>query len=141
MTISTYVIDRASWRCGGDGPHARGHGITRLRNHEGFKCCLGQVCEQCGILASAMLAIATPGDLRAVLSPVDAEMIAHVATDKNDDSDFAIAAMNLNDNEDLSDRERERQLRDHFTEHGHRIKFVGRYRSKPHLIPQAMLEN
>ena len=38
------TIDRSKWRTGDEGPHATGKGETKLRNDQGYKCCLGFIC-------------------------------------------------------------------------------------------------
>jgi hypothetical protein len=38
------TIDRSKWRTGDEGPYATGKGPTQLRNIRGYKCCLGFIC-------------------------------------------------------------------------------------------------
>ncbi len=46
------VLDYNTWRCGTKPENkltSLGKGVTKLRNKDGYKCCLGQFIEQCGI--------------------------------------------------------------------------------------------
>jgi hypothetical protein len=124
-----FVIDRAKWRCGGDGPFRRGIGTTEMTNRYGFKCCLGQCGSQLGVPDYAMLSMFSPhgvaflrSDARKRMSPVLVELTAG-GPPKN--SALSIAAMEINDDENISHDEREAKLRELFAYHGHEIEFVG----------------
>lgn len=126
-----FVIDRSKWRCGGDGPFRRGIGPTHMTNRDGFKCCLGQCGSQLGVPDDSMLLMATPcavavnwADAGERMSPVLVELTAGRLPE---DSALSAAAMDINDDENISHDEREAKLRELFASHGHEIEFVGEY--------------
>lgn len=86
------VINRKIWRTA-----THGVGITQLRNLEGFKCCLGFMCEQLGF----------------------AEIYGN--------TDFSEEAIVINDNNELDDVSREAKLIELGLKHGVEFVFEGDY--------------
>lgn len=119
------TIDRSTWRCGSDGIHRRGHGITRLRNEQGFMCCLGHVASQCGVSFGDLFNFGEPYEMRfndcldGVLVDCDLGRTRNSALSKD--------AIAINDNDDIDDQSRETQLTELFSAHGHELTFVGEY--------------
>lgn len=108
-----YIIDRTKW--------LRGEGSMRsflLRADDGKMCCLGQVGEQCGLSSADMLSIQTPWALEsAALARYPEWLNRPVSGDR-------VAAMTVNDNEKLSDAEREAKLTALFAKHGDELEFI-----------------
>lgn len=133
-----FIIDRSTWRCGGnpfdninvrgvDNINVRGVGHTVLLNKEGFMCCLGQICIQLGISKNRLSSQIQPDDLNIDI-PYLTERRLHDSNVCN--SQLTIEAMNINDNPNLSDSERELALINLFDHHGHTIEFIGQYFDK-----------
>lgn len=135
MAKTTFVIDRSKWRCGDDGPHRRGVGSTYMLNSEGFQCCLGQIATQLGCDDEYLLGLLDPADVDiAALSLTGRGPLleTHILTVAGDWSQvnctsFSILGMNINDNEELTDTQRERKLERLAEEYGLRIEFTGEY--------------
>lgn len=49
MSITKLVLDYSKWRSGLRGHNSVGLGFTKLKNEEGYMCCLGQWCQQLGV--------------------------------------------------------------------------------------------
>lgn len=101
----SFTVDRAKWRCGDSGPNLRGIGRTQLRNSDGYQCCLGFACVAAGIAESKILSKLTP----VAVSTMHGKDIPHL-TDDGCNSEFTKMAMDINDNGELTDREREEEL-------------------------------
>lgn len=138
---TTFVIDRSKWRCGGENVQAsvRGKGDTALHNCEGFECCLGQI--QLQIHPKLK-----PKDLLDAGEPCETvfkmnrhkkgnfcDPILNCIRDADNpyfclgNSRFAVKAMAINDDPNLTDTQRERALESLAEEYGLRIEFVGEY--------------
>lgn len=122
---TSFVIDRSKWRCGGDGENRRGQGVTLLLNDEGEQCCLGQICSQCGIKDGVLFGVARPSHM-ARPEPVVGILVLGDFFDLTE-TDFSKSATMINDNELLTDTQRERQLERLAEEFGLRIEFVGEF--------------
>lgn len=58
------VLDYKIWRCGGsDGFNIVGKGSTQLLNKKGYMCCLGQFCQQAGVVKDVLYANSYPDSL------------------------------------------------------------------------------
>lgn len=112
----TYIIDKSKWVFGGRLNRKR-LGLSRLLNDEGNMCCLGQCALQDG--AKDLENELTPSNVRGQL-PRDNWMVNEVGND----SGLADEAMCINDSPALTQREREKRLREVFRKAGHRIKFI-----------------
>jgi len=122
-------IDRSKWRTGctdlkflGDA-HATGRGNTELINSQGFKCCLGFICQQAGP-RQKLTGKCNPGSLDrevpavAIKSPWDGLLTGTSLTRK---------AMTINDDETTTARTKERKLRSLFKDSPYQLVFEGEY--------------
>jgi hypothetical protein len=121
------IIDRSKWRTGSNGENQTGKGETLLLNRSGYMCCLGFMCVQSGIEKRACLGIGMPSDLNQDLFNnisilVDLTEYNICATDFSDD------AMDINDAEDLTSKEREELLKCHFATKGIIVEFINDYK-------------
>lgn len=116
-----FVIDRATWRCGGTGPHRHGDGNTLLLNEQGDMCCLGHMALQSGCCEFEIESRGTP------------LFVSRLSQDKllsgvGDHSGFVDAAITINDNYTLSREEREEKLIELGKKYDVEISFTGEYR-------------
>ena len=107
-----FVIDRSKWRAGGEGRYAIGLGRVRLLNREKFMCCLGHVSKQIepevGICCRGL-----PSDTKFKSSNILVNMgLNEYGFSFCHNTDLTINAQHINDNPDLTAREREQQLRE-----------------------------
>jgi hypothetical protein len=115
-----FTVDRAKWLRGGGGV---------LLDNKGCMCCLGFVSEQCGVPRDALMLHATPCrtsakfDLQGFLTELRERSWADEPFWGN--TRLAGDAMEVNDNENLTDSERERELVAIFGGHGYELEFVG----------------
>lgn len=138
------VIDRSGWVCGiRRDPSKVSEGIpdnvyeaardatgrSAMLNTEGFMCCLGHVCHNAGFGKDLLLGKDFPENVIAgqdvFLDIPDLTRVGDYGSVR--DSDFADKAAKINDDSDLSPKERERDLTVVFKEYGMKLKFVGRY--------------
>lgn len=122
-----FTIDRASWRCGGEGPYKNGEGKTYLKNRQGCKCCLGFVSEQLGIT-----------NIEDLMEPCDTDTASILALQDNDawdekihvNTQLSTEAMAINDDEKITNDVREAALVDLFARNQHQLVFIGNYNEK-----------
>lgn len=127
-----FTIDRSKWRCGGgdDGDRARGTGATLLLNEEGYMCCLGQFCQQLGV--DGLLRRATPDVLHRLDKRDLTPLVGILVNQENGrfyDNDLCQLAVEINDDHECNDAERETALTELLAKHGHTLRFVGEYGS------------
>lgn len=77
--IKKLTLDYSKWRCGGIAEqmlsnNVLGAGLTALHNQEGFECCIGQFCLQCGATIGDIIDIGEPADLDKFISPFNNEI-------------------------------------------------------------------
>lgn len=120
-------INRAKWRSGGyssDAKKACGIGDTRLLNGKGFMCCLGFATQQLARKSKDTFEDVTlPQNLKYVISKLTYkdEYDRKVATPLTD------KAVDINDNEDITLKQRESRLIKLFAKHGLELTFFGEY--------------
>lgn len=134
MTKKDYlIINRSKWRTGGDPDitdstnkkeNVTGKGDTQLLNNEGFMCCLGFRCQQMGIPKKDLLNIASPNGLKDWDIP-DLLTTSPFGTVIN--SKFTMEAIRINDKADISSKEREKQIKEHFAKRNIIVVFTGKY--------------
>lgn len=109
MEIKTVVIDRSKWRTGFLSENATGQGPTKLRNSEGCQCCLGFISEACGISAK---------DTFDKFWPQSTDKLIPYLTEEYEfgikDTALSEAAMEINDNADTTQAEKEVALKELF---------------------------
>lgn len=125
------TIDRSKWRTGSDGPHHTGKGLTQLLNKQGFMCCLGFRCNQMGVLKKDLLGKSEPNDLS------DEYDIPDLVEDKPiydwlgamyyENTDFTREAIQINDDNSLTKKERERRIKEHFQKINVKVIFKNKY--------------
>jgi hypothetical protein len=115
------IIDRAKWRTGGHSYENRtGLGITELLNSNGFMCCLGFRCHQMGILEKDLLYTSLPSGLSENWDIPD-------LIDPYGNTEFTTTAALINDNYDITSKEREKRITKHFATIGVTVEFKGKY--------------
>lgn len=133
-----FTIDRSKWICGDvEGRPKYGQGVdSELLTEEGSYCCLGMIAEQCRIPQK---------DLRTIPDPesIFSDNNKHVKkisflVEKNwygfyRNSELANRAITINDDEDLTQKERERKLKKLFKAHNIELEFVGKVKKNKHL--------
>lgn len=118
-----FTVDRATWRCGNYGPYKKGMGSTKLLNEEGFMCCLGQCALQLGATKEQILDAFGPTQLPMQLSFLSIPSEDSGLTLTN----LSIQAMNINDSNNFTPKNREELLIQAFARDGHELEFVGEY--------------
>lgn len=120
-----FIIDRSKWRCGGEtGENAKGFGSTRLLNGEGYMCCLGQIAKQLGYINADLIGLGEPYELHDDDEKNFEENI--LVNSDTCNTDLTSDAMSINDDADITIKERERQLKARFKEEGISLVFVGK---------------
>ena len=120
------IIDRSKWRCGGCDYNKVGIGNTELENEEGFMCCLGQWISQ------KYKSIKIKG----LDEPNDAIKRDKLLVYKNDWDDYENTAlskvlMNINDDWDITLKEREEKLHEVAKRDGRfKFKFINQPKIK-----------
>ena len=116
-----FVVNRATWA------NADTTSETMMLDPEnGLMCCLGQICHQAKTPKSELAGNYEPCEV-----PIRAGYLVDLLLKDPDfpsagSSDFASKAMDINDNSDLTPRERERALKKLFKSEGIDLSFVGR---------------
>jgi hypothetical protein len=119
------VIDRSKWRTGGGGYNFT-YGETKLLNDMGYMCCLGFYCVQIGNKTkNEIYGITCPSHLDSFEGVEELVKDGNHLNDTN--SDFSESAIYINDS-DISNEERERQLKELFKKNGVDLKFVGKHK-------------
>lgn len=117
-------INRAKWRTGGDSDYQTGNGDTQLLNHEGFMCCLGFRCNQLGIPKGDLVDVGEPNQLS------EEWIIPDLVNRNGYNTLFCGKAIDINDDEDITQREREKRIKNHFSKKGIKVIFTGKYRKE-----------
>jgi hypothetical protein len=122
-----FIIDRSIWRCGGDNNDSpnneKGLGQTALLNTQGFMCCLGQVSKQLGATETMLLDHGEPCDVEKLFD-LDKQFI--LLDEDGLRTRLTIDAMSINDDCGINLKEREKQLKNLFSEHVVKLKFIGK---------------
>jgi len=131
------VLDVAKWRCGGK-KCQKGEGDTLLLNKEGYMCCLGQFTKQLIDVSDEEICNAS--------TPQELQRKIPVLTKKDEDqyinTYLAMNAMNINDNELTTPREKIEKLKKLFAQHGYEIIIQNEqclnYTNMPKEIPKGI---
>lgn len=121
------VIDRAKWRTGGVGPKKTGKGKTQLLNTSGYKCCLGFLCEAVGVEKS-IKEIVNPAYLKINIPQITEPLPA--LSGRIGNTNLSRDAMEINDDSQLSPRQKEDKLKQLFKDSCYQLKFVGEYKNE-----------
>ncbi len=119
-TKKEYTIDRSKWCCGGD--RFIGGGDSALMNDKQRMCCLGQICNQAGIPKKKLL---WEGEPDSIISTVKVPSWL-LNDDGNRNSQIANKMININDNDVLTQKEREQQLKKETRKAGIKLTFKGK---------------
>jgi hypothetical protein len=124
------IIDRKKWRTGGDSVELRRlKGLTSLYNDMGYSCCLGFYCRKIGgIRNNVLLNVAAPDNLN-IKDFTKIELL--VSRDSRDEvydgSVFSQEAIDINDDDSLSNEEREADIIEHFKKVDIEVIFKNKY--------------
>jgi hypothetical protein len=124
------IIDRKKWRTGGDSVELRRlKGPTSLYNDMGYSCCLGFYCRKIGgIRNNVLLDVGSPDNLN-IKDFTKIELL--VSRDSRDEvydgSVFSQEAIDINDDDSLSNEEREAAIIKHFKKVDVEVIFKNKY--------------
>lgn len=126
----TFVVDRGTWRFGGD-KYNSARGYTALMNEKGLRCCLGFVASQLGVSDDRLIEAGIPEELRDNCGLMGVCELPPLTVDKYrtgsvSDTELSAKAMAIND-DDLTHQQREQQLTELFNSHGYGLTFEGAY--------------
>lgn len=131
--MKEYTIDVDKWRCGWTGENQIGNGNVRMLNGRGEMCCLGQISCQMGVDSELMLDTVDPEDVAEAIknkgSRVSQEYLTHNPLIKYPrlgvirNSKLASDAMDINDDDKISTKERAKRLKALFLKKGIKLRF------------------
>lgn len=140
------VIDRSKWRTGdNESAVATGKGYTRLRNEQGFMCCLGFICKAAGI-NDDLLRTGEPMEIYdsngLPLEPVVVPDITFVDGTESFYGQTLLAdkAISINDSAETSLSEKEAALHKLFKESCYELEFVGEPTAFTDITPRNLDE-
>jgi hypothetical protein len=124
------IIDRKKWRTGGDGYALnRQKGHTSLYNDRGYSCCLGFYCRKIGgIRNNVLLDVGSPDNLNIKdFTKIELLVSRNSRDEVYSDSVFSQEAIDINDDPDLSNEERESTIIEHFKKVDIEVIFKNKY--------------
>ena len=114
--IKSFTVKRSRW--------ARGEGMGSLLNEQKKSCCLGFACLAAGISVKDIAGQSMPDSI-GVRIPLLTELYKHSETKKHlVTTRLSDKAAEINDDQEISDRVRERKLKSLFKQHDVEIGFV-----------------
>ena len=122
--VKKFVVKRSKWYRG------EGDAESRLQTSKNKMCCLGFYAKECGLKKKDILDIGSPGevpyDIKNLWDTFLLESKTHFYTDEPSISDSSIAndMMEINDNEFITEKERELRLKELFKTQGIKLKFI-----------------
>lgn len=119
MSITKLVLDYSKWRCGLNSNNMVGLGETRLKNIQGFMCCIGQWCEQAGVPETQLLDITTPTYLKYFVPPFNKQDGLSFSASR-----FSIQAMKINDNMNTTPKEKIERLKELLISQGIELQVI-----------------
>ncbi len=138
--MKTYTIDRATWRRGGDkqnwvrengifvdNPNSKGEGEVLLKNCQGYYCCLGFISQQEDptLTDENLFSAPDPADLNVIIPLLNKMEFSEIFNSQYKvNTDFSHSAIQINDNPDIDDMEREKQLLELGAGHDVTFKFI-----------------
>tara|TARA_Y100000310_G_scaffold339672_2_gene433061 strand:+ start:4762 stop:5172 length:411 start_codon:yes stop_codon:yes gene_type:complete len=95
---------------------------SALLTSDATRCCLGFACKQAGVADTALLGCAAPGGLNVYVT----RLMTPLDSADSDSSEWAMNAMEINDEAGITDRERMQQLTAHWKKLGkdYSVKFI-----------------
>ena len=142
-----FVVDRATWGHGG----SRGV-YSKAWQKEGYPheavsidpmllepatktlCCLGFVANQCGVPKKALLNVGMPEDIGSHEEKLEGVLISTLETEFPRNNTLAVEAQTINDDDRITNKQREEKLKEVFKKHGFTLRFAGKYPTKPFTI-------
>ncbi len=134
MKPKSFTIDRKIWsnaethrRLEDVGRHAEAH--SKLLDEHGRMCCLGFYALACGVPKESIENVSTPD---CIIKPYRRLVTGMVCTSEGS-SDLATDLMSANDEDttddggDITPKQREKSIRDHFKKIGVAVRFTGAY--------------
>src|SRR5690242_7689418 len=122
-----FTIDRSKWLCGRlrhkiEGGNGDSMMYAKSLNRS---CCLGILADSCGVSKKELSATGVPSELeqRGTLPKV----MNFLTEEKSDGYKRQSDYVRVNDNDELHQKDRERQLTKLFAKDGIKVKFVGRF--------------
>jgi len=114
------VVDCNTW-CRGVFVGFDGSGSALLTKNK-TRCCLGFACSQAGITDTFLFRCASPGGLNVHVT----RLIEQPGKENSDNSMWTTNAMNINDDEAITDKERMRQLTAYWKKlgEGYSVEFI-----------------
>lgn len=118
------ILDYSTWICGDGGPYAIGKGEVRLKNQQGFMCCLGQWSLQCGASEDELLDKGEPNELNTLIplfakeetweieeyNPTTGEYEIYKGSDGKSTSEFSLEAIKINDDKETTPEHKIKEL-------------------------------
>lgn len=117
-----FIVDRSRWVCG-SGDVKRGLGEAEMKNDKGFMCCLGHCARQLGSVE--LIGRTMPSHLARGWD-IDEIFTINSVPWGSSNSTLSLRAVDINDDDRIDQKEREKQLRALFIKYGHKIKFTGK---------------
>jgi len=124
-----FIIERPRWVCGVnlggiDEERCEKLGISQLLNKKSRMCCLGQMCIQSGLSESDISDLTEPNELTSELSKKVKWMVSHNYGIRVNSS-VACDMIEVNDNNGITESEREIKLKELALSAGHELEFIG----------------
>lgn len=132
-----FILDVKKWRCGGDdneiNANSLGKGDTEMLNGEGYMCCLGQFSKQLGVSDRKLLENGGPENVigeystrRMKEKAKSLEAFVYLSEIRKGYRNTLLSkkAININDDEYTSPKQKIVKLKKLFKEYGHTIKVI-----------------
>lgn len=122
--VKKFVVKRSKWYRG------KGDEGSRLQTSSNKMCCLGFYAKECGLKKKDILDISSPGEVSFdIKSQWDTFLVQNRTSDFSEetfymDSSIANDMMEINDSENISEKEREKSLKELFNTQGIKLKFI-----------------
>lgn len=122
--MNKLIISRSKWRIGRRSVNTKGQGETKLLNEEGYMCCLGFYALQQGIKKEEIFGKRSP-------QSIYSKTITNLSYKRNGiihNTVFCSKAMDINDDEATTAKQKEELITRHFAKKGIEVVFKGRYK-------------
>jgi hypothetical protein len=123
--VKKFIVKRSKWFRG------QGDEQSRLQTTDNKMCCLGFYAKECGLKKKHLLDISTPSEILYDIRTLWKSFLfdrkdIEFANDETwiTDSNVANDLMEINDNKFITEKERERRLKDLFKAQGIKLKFI-----------------
>lgn len=125
----TFIVDRALWKNSHTFPGTSSELLTQTEDGLQTMCCLGFVCNQLGIPKQDLLYRSTPLCLegRWTIPYLIMEKRSKMGEDYWTDSELSDDAIQINDDNSIAPKDKEKKLKELFAKHNLGIKFIGKY--------------